>query len=221
MNAHTLLACHECDLLQRETFIPVEGKACCRRCGALLYRRTRDSLDRTLALTLGAAILMIVANVFPIVALDAQGNHTSTTLFGSVRTLYDDEMRSVAALVFFTTILLPALDIGAMLYMLLPLKLGWVPTGLPAMFRLIQTVRPWGMVEVFMLGTLVSLAKLGHLAHVTPGIALWSFGALMFLVAAAAASFDAHELWSRVEATRGRRRPRRSTAMVPGPEAAR
>ncbi len=192
---------------------PVAGGA------VLLYRRTRNSLDRTLAFTLAAAILMIVANLFPIVALNFQGNHTSTTLFGSVRTLYNDEMRSVAALVFATTILMPALDVGAMLYMLLPLKLGWVPPGLPAMFRLVQVVRPWGMVEVFMLGTLVSLAKLGHLAHALPGIALWSFGALMLLVAAAAASFDADELWAHVEATG--RQPRHSSAMATGPETAR
>ncbi|MGH7186685.1 MAG: paraquat-inducible protein A, partial [Pseudomonadota bacterium] len=69
-----------------------------------------------------------------------------------------------------------------------------------AMFRLVQTVRPWGMVEVFMLGTLVSLAKLMHIAHVVPGVAIWSFGALMFLLAAAAASFDPHDLWARVDA---------------------
>ena len=198
--AASLVACHECDLLQRMIMLPEGGKAACRRCGALLYRRTRDSLDRTLAFTLAAAVLLIVANLFPIVGLDAQGNRTSTTLFGTVRTLYDDGMRSVAALVFVTTILMPLLDVGAMLYMLLPVKFGWVPQGLPAMFRLVQTVRPWGMVEVFMLGTLVSLAKLSHIAHVQPGIALWSFGVLMFLVAAAAASFDADELWSRVEA---------------------
>ena len=198
--APRLIACHECDLLQREIILPPGGVACCRRCGAALYRNKPDSVDRTLALTLAAAVLMIVANLFPIVGLDAEGNRTSTTLFGTVRTLYDDEMLSVAALVFVTTILMPVLDIGAMLYMLLPLKLGWVPKGLPASFRLVQTVRPWGMVEVFMLGTLVSLAKLGHIAHVLPGIALWSFGALMFLVAAAAASFDADDLWARVEA---------------------
>ena len=198
--APRLIACHECDLLQREIILPPGGVACCRRCGAALYRNKPDSVDRTLALTLAAAVMMIVANLFPIVGLDAEGNRTSTTLFGTVRTLYDDEMLSVAALVFVTTILMPVLDIGAMLYMLLPLKLGWVPKGLPASFRLVQTVRPWGMVEVFMLGTLVSLAKLGHIAHVLPGIALWSFGALMFLVAAAAASFDADDLWARVEA---------------------
>ena len=219
MDTHSLIACHECDLLQRETPIPFGGKACCRRCGGLLYRRTRDSLDRTLAYSLGAAILMIIANWFPIVSLDAQGHHTSTTLFGSARTLYNDDMRSVAALVFVTTFLMPMLDIGAMLYMLLPLKFGWVPRHLPTMFRLVQTVRPWAMVEVFMLGTLVSLAKLGHLAHVLPGIALWSFGVLMVLVAAAAASFDADEMWARVAAVE--RQPQRSGARATGPEMAR
>ncbi|WP_447983130.1 paraquat-inducible protein A [Nitrospira sp. Nam74] len=204
MITHSLLACHECDLLNRETPIPYGAKAYCRRCGAVLCRRTRDSLDRTLAFTLGAAILMIVANLFQIVELDVQGHHTSTTLFGSVRTLYNDGMWSVAALVFATTMLMPVLNIGAMLYMLVPLKFGWISRQLPAMFRLFQAVRPWGMVEVFMLGTLVSLAKLGHLAHVVPGIALWSFAMLMVLVAAAAASFDADELWARVDAIRRR-----------------
>lgn len=204
MFVRSLIACHECDLLQRETILPPGGTAYCRRCGAVLYRRTPDSLDRTLAYALGAAVLFIVANLYPIVGLEAQGNRSSTTLFGTVRTLYDQDMTSVAALVFITTILMPALEIGALLYMLLPLKFGLVPKELPAMFRLLQTVRPWGMVEVFMLGTLVSLAKLSHLANVLPGIALWSFGALMFLVAAAAASFDARELWARVEAL-GRR----------------
>ena len=204
MSMQSLLACHECDLLNRETPIPYGAKAYCRRCGAVLYRRTRDSLDRTLAFTLGAAILTVVANLFQIVELDVQGHHTSTTLFGSVRTLYNDGMGSVAALVFATTILMPVLNIGAMLYMLVPLKFGWLSRQLPAMFRLFQAVRPWGMVEVFMLGTLVSLAKLGHLAHVVPGIVLWSFASLMVLVAAAAASCDADELWARVEAIRRR-----------------
>ena len=87
------------------------------------------------------------------------------------------------------------------------------------MFRLVQTVRPWGMVEVFMLGTLVSLAKLSHIAHVKPGIALWSFGVLMFMVAAAAASFDADDLWARVEASG--RRPRRFAAAAERAEEAR
>jgi paraquat-inducible protein A len=194
-----LIACHDCDLLQRATPLPEGGTARCPRCGAVLYRRRSDGLNRTLAYALGAATLFVVANSFPIVGLEAAGNHTSTTLFGTVRTLYDQDMTSVAGLVFVTTILMPALQIGALLYMLLPLKLGRVPHGLPAVFRVMHAVRPWGMVEVFMLGTLVALTKLAALASVVPGIALWSFGVLMLLIAAAAASFDSHELWTRVE----------------------
>jgi paraquat-inducible protein A len=215
----SLIACHECDLLQREIVLSPGGTACCSRCGAVLYRNKPDSLDRTLAFTVGAAVLFILANVFPVVGLEAQGSRTSTTLFGTVRTLHDQGMTSVAVLVFVTTILMPALDIGAMLYMLLPIRLGVVPKGLPAMFRLVQTVRPWGMVEVFMLGTLVSLAKLSHIAAVRPGIALWSFGMLMFLVAAAAVSFEAHDFWAQVAAAG--RRGRRFHAETAGTETAR
>ena len=201
-NGGRLLACHECDLLQREAALAPRSTARCARCGAILYRNQPDGLDRTLAYTLGAAVLFVVANAFPIVGLEVQGNRTSTTLLGTVRALHDGDMTSVAVLVFVTTFLMPALEIAALLYLLLPLKLGRVPHGLPAVFRLVHAVRPWGMVEVFMLGTLVSLAKLAHLATVEPGIALWSFGALMFLLAAAAASFDSHALWARVEAAR-------------------
>jgi paraquat-inducible protein A len=202
MHALSLHACHDCDLLQREVPLALGGTARCPRCGAVLYRRKANGLDRTLAYSMGAAVLFVIANCFPIVGLEAAGHHSSTTLFGTVRQLYDGNMTSVAALVFTTTILMPALEIAALLYLLLPLRLGRVPSGLPAVFRLVQAVRPWGMVEVFMLGTLVALTKLAHLASVVPGIALYSFGGLMFLVAAAAASFDTHALWERVDEVR-------------------
>lgn len=200
MPSPALIACHECDLLQHEVPLPPKGAARCPRCGAVLYRNVPDSIDRTLACILAAAILFVIANAFPIVGLDAQGNRTSTTLFGTVRTLHEQEMTSVAALVFVTTILMPALQLGAMLYMLLPLKFGRVPQGVPAMFRMVEAVRPWGMVEVFLLGTLVSLAKLAHIASLVPDVALWSFAALMVLLAAASASFDERSFWQRVDA---------------------
>jgi len=196
----SLIACHECDLLNQETVIPLGGIACCRRCGGVLYRNKPQSLDHTLAFMLGAAVLFVLANLTPLVGLETQGHRTSTTLFGTVRALHNQDMTSVAGLVFVTTILMPTLEIGAMLYILLPLRLGWLPKGLPAMFRLVQTVRPWVMVEVLMLGILVSLARLSHMATVLPGIALWSLGALMVLLAAAAASFEPRDLWTQTAA---------------------
>ena len=194
-----LIACHECDLVQRAPLPHAGNTVCCRRCGAQLYRLTRDGLDRCLAMTIAAGILFIVANAFPIVSLELQGRRTATTLFGAVHALYAQDMELVAALVFVTTILVPALELLAMTWLLAPLKFGRVAPGLSIGYRWIQTARPWGMIEVFMLGVLVSLAKLAHVAAVEPGVALWSFGALVILLAAAASSFEPHELWARVD----------------------
>lgn len=195
-----MLACHECDLLQHAVAAPPGGAVRCSRCNALLYRDYPGGFDRTLACLLGAAILFIVSNGYPIVGLNLQGNHTQTTLIGTVNALYAQDMLMVAVLVLLTTLILPAIEIAAMLYMLLPVRLGYIPLELAAAFRLVQTVRPWGMVEVFIIGVLVALVKLGSLAEVVPGIAMASFATMIVLLAAGAASFEAHELWARVEA---------------------
>ena len=197
-----LIACHECDLLQREATLPQGGVAHCRRCGAELYRSHPHSLERTLALTVGAIVLFIMANSFPIIGLQLEGQVIQTTLFNTVRALWDEDMESVAALVFVTTIAMPALQLFAVAYLVLPLQLGRVPVHFGLVFRMLQTVRPWGMVEVFMLGVLVSLVKLAHLAGVVAGVALWSFAALMLVMAGITAVFDARGLWARASALR-------------------
>jgi paraquat-inducible protein A len=197
-----LTACHECDLLQREAALPQGGVARCGRCGAELYRSHPHSLERTLALTVSAIVLFVIANSFPIVGLQLDGQVIQTTLFNTVRTLWDEEMKSVAALVFVTTIAMPALQLTAIAYLVLPLRLGRVPAHFGWVFRVLQTVRPWGMVEVFMLGVLVSLVKLAHLAGVVAGIALWSFAALMLVMAGITAVFDVRGLWARASALR-------------------
>lgn len=197
-----LIACHECDLLQREAPLPQGGIARCGRCGAELYRSHPQSFERMLTLTLGAGVLFAIANSYPIIGLKLEGQVVQTTLFHAVRVLYNEDMAPVAALVFVTTLLMPALQLCAMAYLLLPLRLGRAPLHFALVFRLLQAVRPWGMVEVLMLGVLVSLVKLAHLASVVPGIALWSFGALMLLFAAIAAVFDPRELWARMSAIR-------------------
>jgi paraquat-inducible protein A len=199
MTSLAITACHECDLLQREPVLPPGGVAFCRRCRAVLFRHTPDSLERALAYTLGAAILFIIANVFPIVGLEVQGNVHATSLYGAVEEIWKNHMEGVASLVFTTTILIPAMEMSLMLYMLLPLKLGRQPEGVASILRILQSMRPWSMTQVFILGVLVALVKLAHLAHVVPGIALWAFGGLIVLLTAAVANFNTHELWNLVK----------------------
>jgi paraquat-inducible protein A len=192
-----VIACHECDLLQREVALPPGRVARCFRCGAELYRSAHKSVDHTLAFVLAAAMLLIVTNAYPIVGLSIQGKYNATSLYGAVHALWNQKMRSIAALVFLTTFLVPVVELAVMIYLLLPLKLGRIPAGLTVIMRILQSVNPWGMVEVFILGVLVALVKLTHYGSVIPGIALWSFGILTLLMAAAAASFDIRDVWDR------------------------
>ena len=197
-----LIACHDCDLMQREVPLPRGGVAFCVRCGAELYRSHPDSFERTLAFTLAAILLFAIANAFPIVGLKLQGQVLQTTLFNTVRTLYNEDMKSIAALVFVTAMLMPALKLCALAYLFLPLWLGRAAPHFALVFRMMRAVHPWSMVEVFLLGILVSVVKLENVASVVPGIALWSFGALMLLMAALSSVFDPRGLWARAEAAR-------------------
>jgi paraquat-inducible protein A len=199
----TLVACHECDLLQYARAVPAGGTEQCRRCGAILWRDSPHGVEKTLALALAAAAAYLIANAFPIVGLNLQGNETITTLAGAVHTLWaTDGMRSIAVVVAFTTIVAPGIQVAGTIYLLLPLARGRTPRAAAAVLRTLSTLEPWGMISVFMLGAIVSMVKLSHLAHLELGIGLWSFAALMLLMAAATSTFNPHAVWQRLGVAR-------------------
>jgi paraquat-inducible protein A len=204
--AAPLIACHDCDLLQREIPLNPGCTASCIRCGAVLYRNATDSIDRTLAYTLAAAVVFLIANWFPIFSIEVQGSVKGINLMGAVTSLWAQNMRAVALVVLVTTILVPALEMASMACLLVPLRFLLLPPTYTLMLRMMRLAQPWGMIEVFMLGVLVSLVKLTSTFKVIPGIALWSFGALTFLLAAAAASFSSRDVWARVDQVTGRGR---------------
>jgi paraquat-inducible protein A len=209
-----LIACPTCDLLQHEIDVPTGAFACCRRCGSVLYRRTVGSIDRSLALSLAALVLFWIANSLPIASLEVRGLHTQTTLLGTVQALWTQEREAVAVLVFFTTILAPVVELSAMLYMLLPLRIGYLPRQLALAFRMAPVAREWGLIDVFMLGVVVSLIKLGNLADVVLGPAVWSFAALIVLLTLIGGVFNPREMWAEASHYRTLRhaRVRRRTA---------
>jgi paraquat-inducible protein A len=203
-NHHALIACHDCDLVYRETALLPGGEARCSRCGALLYRDTTRSIEHALAYSSAALLVFILVNAFPILELEMQGVRRAATLYGTALTLYHESMAPVAALVALTTLVLPLLELSAVCYLLFFLNLRKPPPGFADLMRLIRLIHPWGMVEVFLIGVLVSLVKLAHMAHVLPGLGLWSFGALILLLAATAGAFDPHEIWRRYDACKDR-----------------
>lgn len=192
-----LTACHECDLLLREQPIQsLVGTAVCPRCGCVLNRADNNSLDRSLALACAALVLLLIGNLHPIVGLNIQGQYVETTLFGAVRQLWRDDMNVVAVLVLATTVLTPLIEMLALVWLLLPLRTGKRPVGFVALIKALQLAHPWAMVEVFILGVLVALVKLSHLAEVVPGVAIWCFGLLMLVLTALTSTLNHQAVWA-------------------------
>jgi paraquat-inducible protein A len=195
----SLIACPDCDLLQRLPELAPGGSARCPRCDRELWRRREDSLDRTLALALAAAVLYVVANAVPMLGLSAVGRQASTTVLGGVQQLWHDEQQVVAVLVLFAAVVAPALQIGFMLAIVLGTRLERPPRWVGTLLRHHPTTRTWSMIEVMLLGVMVALIKIADYATVIPGTALFALGALVFLLAGMQASFDPREVWERVE----------------------
>lgn len=198
MKTNNLIACRECDALQHDVPVPHGGLAECARCGAELHRHEPNSLDLTLALVLAAAVLFAFANAYPLMGLDARGLRTSATLLDTSVALQQSGMASVSILVFVTVIAMPAAQIAGYLYLLLPLRLGIVPPRIHLAYRLVDATQPWAMVDVFLLGALVSLVKLTQVARVDAEAGIFAVAGYVMLLAAAVSSFEPRALWHRV-----------------------
>ncbi|WP_175765507.1 paraquat-inducible protein A [Burkholderia ambifaria] len=196
MKPENLVACHECDLLfwrpPRLRALAAQCPRCRARVGGSAHGR--PALDRRCAIALAALFTYFVAQAFPIVALDAAGIASHATLADAVAALRLHGQPAVAAIVFCTTMLFPLLELAAWLYVLVPLRAGRVPPCFAPVLRNMQRLRPWSMVEVFLLGILVTIVKMTSVAHVIPGPALFAFGALTVMLGFLA-SFDLGGLW--------------------------
>lgn len=198
----TLTACHDCDLIQRLPQMTEPGKVQCVRCGAVLHQKKRNSIERTLSLTLAGLVFFALANSFPFLAFKLEAQVRETTLLTGIEELYTQGMPELSIIVLLTTVLVPLAQMACMLYILLPLRFKRVPIGLPAVFRFVRHLEPWSMMEVFMVGILVSVVKLSKMAKIVPGVALFSFLALIFVLAAMTASLDSHLIWEKWDTRR-------------------
>jgi paraquat-inducible protein A len=195
-------ACPECDLLVVESAASGDYAARCPRCGAHLYRHSRNSLENTLALAFACLVLLTVANAFPVVGLNIQGQRIDTTVVGAAIRLWQNDMPAVSVLVLATTTVTPLLEMAGVIWLVLPLLFGRRPPAFARVFRTLQAAHPWTMVEVFILGILVALVKLAHLADVLPGPAMLCFGLLMLLLTSLSAIIEPRDLWRAWEEAR-------------------
>jgi paraquat-inducible protein A len=195
----SLVACLDCDLLQRIPEVPPGASVRCLRCDKELWRHKPDSHNRTVALTLAALVLYIVANTVPMLGLHAAGREAFTTVVGGAHQLWLDGQQVVSVLVLFAAVISPALQIGFLLLIVIGCQRERPPAWVGLFLRHLHFTRTWSMIEVMLLGVLVALTKIADYATVILGTALFALFALVVLLAAIQSCFDPREVWQRVQ----------------------
>lgn len=192
-------ACHFCDTLHEATPLAEGVAARCRCCGAVLYQNRPASLARVTSFSIAALLLMFVVNWFPFLTMDAAGIRTTLNLVSGARALIAEGSPLLGLALALFTIVTPLSLAGGLLYVCAPLLFGRIAPGAIHVAKWLNKTEPWNMIEVFLLGVLVSLLKLNKLADVHFGPGFWAFGAVMLCMAAAIAGIDRDELWDRLE----------------------
>ncbi len=195
----SLVACPHCDLIQRIPEVPAGASVRCPRCDKELWRHKSDSLNRTFALTLAALVLYLIANLVPMLGLHAVGREAFTTVVGGADQLWRDGQQLVSVLVLFAAVISPALQIIFLLMILIGCRYERPPFWVGLFLRNLNFTRTWSMIEVMLLGVLVSLTKIAEYASIIMGEAFFALFALVILLAAIQSSFDPREVWERIE----------------------
>ncbi|MEZ0154981.1 MAG: paraquat-inducible protein A [Candidatus Reddybacter sp.] len=193
------VACPSCDVMFDISLLEDGESARCSRCGHFLSTYRADETSRVIAYSSSALILLLLACSYPFMSFKASGLESLMTLPQTALNLWRDGMPSLAFLVAAFIILIPALVLVLILVLNIALHnkrhYHWLrPVG-----RLIYTLQGWSMVEVFFIGVLVSLVKVGNMATVVMGLSFWAYAVFSLLFILSLSGLDRAQCWRRIE----------------------
>ncbi len=194
------MACETCGMVQRVEALPKGAAAECFRCGAFLgVRRTSASLHVTAALSLAALVLYVPANVYPIMKMYLHGAYSESTVWDGIKILMDHHEWAVAIIVFMASMVIPLVKLAGLFSLVVTSRMGWGRRlrGRTHLYKFIDAIGPWAMLDVFLLAVLVALVKLQGWAEILPGTGLLAFTAMVVLTMLASAAFDPKLIWQR------------------------
>ena len=187
------IGCESCDLVS----IPAAGEAHCPRCGVALHARKPNSLARTWALVIAAAVLYIPANLYPVLTVMQLGAGAPSTILGGVEELISSRMYPLAALVFFASIAVPMLKLVGLSVMLITVQIGrteWLRDR-TRLYHFVRWIGRWSMIDIFMESLLGALVRFGSVITIEPGFGAVAFCAVVILTMFAAETFDPRLMW--------------------------
>lgn len=195
-----LVACPRCDALHIERELEPGETARCVRCNTVLASPRAGAFTRIIALSFTSLVLMVGAVFFPFLEISRMGFGNETSLFGVAMAFSHGALMPLTVALLGTIVGLPVLRAVLLVYTLLPLSRGRVPFAhAVTAFRLSESLRPWSMAEIFVIGTAIALVKVGGLATISFGPAFWAFCGLIVVNAASNAFTSATTIWDAIE----------------------
>lgn len=191
-------ACHECDLLIARLPVATGQDVLCPRCNARLFYTTVNGTERVMALAIAGLILFLPANMLPILTLKVLGQSQSEIILNSALSLFDGDLFLVAILILLFAIVVPLLQLLLLFYISSALHFHWGGRLLRLAMHSYQHLRGWGMLEIYLLGTLVSIIKLKDIAQLEIGLGLYCLAALILIITLSSIMFNPHQLWHQI-----------------------
>jgi paraquat-inducible protein A len=194
-----ILICAECHELNKAD--PDTDNPTCTRCGARVHARSPNSLARTWALLITAAILYIPANVLPIMTVSSLGQGDPSTIMSGVIQLMQHGMYPIAVVVFVASILVPTFKLIGLSLLLFSVQRR-VPMSARQrmiMYRFIEFIGRWSMLDIFVIAILVAVVNFGRLASVQANLGAVAFATVVILTMLAAVTFDPRLIWDNTE----------------------
>ena len=195
--ASGLVGCHTCALLMASS--QLNGNDRCPRCSSPMHTRKHNSLAKTGALVFTAAILLIPANLYPIMTVIRFGQGEPDTIYTGVIHLIEGGFIGLALIVFFASIFVPFLKLIVLSLLLVTVKKQslWRQRDRTLLYRVTEVIGAWSMVDVFLVGLLAALVNLDSLATIRPEIGVVFFAGAVIVTMFAAHSFDPRLIWDR------------------------
>jgi paraquat-inducible protein A len=190
-----LLRCRNCELLTRPANARQAGH--CPRCGAPLRWRSHQSVQRTWAFVVAAAICYIPANVLPVLTTNTPAGSESDTIMSGVVFLYTSGSWPLALIVLVASVMIPSGKIVALAYLLISVQRRSAKNNRQRtrLYRLVELIGRWSMLDVFVDTFVVALVQLSPLMSVEPGPGVVFFMSVVILTMLAAQSFDPRLIW--------------------------
>ena len=198
MSPQALMICRYCDTVYRRRSLARGEVAQCARCNAVLERHHGMSVSALLALVLTALIVFVQANVWPIVTLGLNGHYSSTTLWGTIVAMWQQQAQVVSVLAAATLFFFPLVDMLLLGWLFWFARQGRRAPGFVPMMVTLHYLGPWTMSEVFVLGVLVAIVKARVYFDVVADPGIYAYGVLTLLITVFA-GVDLRQLWDLTE----------------------